>query len=86
MKSNNLPVTYVIYPDEGHGFQRQPNNLSFFAITDVFLASHLGGRYQPIEDADLEDSSIQVPEGAELIPGLAEALTAGEAVEEEVAE
>jgi hypothetical protein len=27
-----------------------------------------------------------VPEGAELIPGLAEALTAGEAVEEEVAE
>ena len=86
MKSNDLPVTYVIYPDEGHGFQRQPNNLSFFAITDVFLASHLGGRYQPIEAADLEGSSLQVPEGAELIPGLAEALAAGEAAEEEVAE
>ena len=83
MKSNNLPVTYVIYPDEGHGFQRQPNNLSFFAITDVFLASHLGGRFQPIEAADLEGSSIQVPDGAELIPGLVEALAAGEAAEEE---
>ncbi|MGB5160832.1 MAG: S9 family peptidase [Thermoanaerobaculia bacterium] len=82
MKTKNLPVTYVIYPDEGHGFQRQPNNLSFFAITDVFLASHLGGRFQPIEAADLEDSSIQVPEGAELIPGLAEALAANEAAEE----
>lgn len=82
MKTKNLPVTYVIYPDEGHGFQRQPNNLSFFAITDVFLASHLGGRFQPIEAADLEGSSIQVPEGAELIPGLAEALNANEAAEE----
>ncbi|MGB5295198.1 MAG: S9 family peptidase [Thermoanaerobaculia bacterium] len=86
MRSNDLPVTYVIYPDEGHGFQRQPNNLSFFAITDVFLASHLGGRYQPIEAADLEGSSLQVPDGADLIPGLAEALTGGEAAEEAAAE
>ena len=32
MKAKEIPVTYVLYPDEGHGFARPENNLSFFAI------------------------------------------------------
>jgi dipeptidyl aminopeptidase/acylaminoacyl peptidase len=69
MKAKNIPVTYVLYPDEGHGFARPENRMSFYAVTEGFLAEHLGGRYQPIDD-DLEGSSIQIPEGAEHVPGL----------------
>ncbi len=72
MQKKNIPVTYVLYPDEGHGFARPENRLSFFAITEAFLHEHLGGRYQPIDDA-FEDSSVTIPAGAELIPGVAEA-------------
>lgn len=48
MQEKNIPVTYVLFPDEGHGFARPENNLSFFAVTDLFLAKHLGGRSEPI--------------------------------------
>lgn len=44
MKKAGLPVQYVIYADEGHGFQRPENSLHFFAITEKFLYEHLGGR------------------------------------------
>lgn len=73
MQANGIPVTYVLYPDEGHGFARPENNLSFFAVSEAFLATHLGGRYEPIGE-DFKGSSIQVPAGAELVPGLSEAL------------
>ncbi len=73
MQANNIPVTYVLYPDEGHGFARPQNSLSFFAVSELFLEQHLGGRSEPLGD-DLEGSSIQVPNGSERIPGLAEAV------------
>lgn len=73
MTAKNIPVTYVLYPDEGHGFQKPENNLSFYAVAEAFLAKCNGGRYQPIED-DLSNSSITVPTGAEHVPGLVEAL------------
>jgi dipeptidyl aminopeptidase/acylaminoacyl peptidase len=50
MKKNGKPVEYVIYPDEGHGFQRPENRLHFFAISEQFLAKHLGGRAEPLGD------------------------------------
>jgi dipeptidyl aminopeptidase/acylaminoacyl peptidase len=73
MQQKRIPVTYVLYPDEGHGFARPENRLSFFAITEHFLAEHLGGRAEPI-GADLANSSIQVPAGAEEIDTLPESL------------
>jgi dipeptidyl aminopeptidase/acylaminoacyl peptidase len=73
MEDNGLRVTYVLYPDEGHGFARPENNLAFFGVSEAFLARCLGGAYQPLGD-DLQGSSIEVPVGAEHVPGLAEAL------------
>lgn len=73
MKEKNIPVTYLLYPDEGHGFARPENRLSFNAIADIFLANYLGGRSEPIGD-DLKGSSISIPEGAEHIPSLKEIL------------
>jgi dipeptidyl aminopeptidase/acylaminoacyl peptidase len=73
MQEHKIPVTYVLFPDEGHGFARPPNNLAFFAISEAFLARNLGGRYEAIGDA-FEGSSVKVPTGAADVPGLAEKL------------
>ncbi|MFN2608511.1 MAG: prolyl oligopeptidase family serine peptidase [Acidimicrobiales bacterium] len=35
---------YLLYPDEGHGFAKPENRLSFYAAAERFLAHHLGGR------------------------------------------
>jgi dipeptidyl aminopeptidase/acylaminoacyl peptidase len=76
MKSKGIPVTYVLYPDEGHGFQKPENNLSFFAVAEVFLAECQGGRYEEL-GGDFTDSSIQIPHGIEFVPGIAGQLEGG---------
>ncbi|MEX1365940.1 MAG: S9 family peptidase [Nannocystaceae bacterium] len=73
MTERDIPVTYVLYPDEGHGFARPENSKSFNAVAEAFLSQCLGGPYQPIGD-DFAGSSITVPVGAEHVPGLREAL------------
>ncbi len=73
MNQKNIPVTYVLYPDEGHGFARPPNRLSFYAVAESFLAKHLGGRFEPVGD-DFKDSTITVPTDSANLPGLQEAL------------
>lgn len=66
LQAKNIPVTYVLYPDEGHGFARPENNRSFYAITEAFLAQFLGGRAEPVGD-DFEGSSLQILAGKEEI-------------------
>jgi dipeptidyl aminopeptidase/acylaminoacyl peptidase len=73
MQERGIPVTYAIYSDEGHGFARPENTTSFFAVAEAFLSEHLGGRFEPIGD-DFEGASIDVPAGADQVPGLADAL------------
>jgi dipeptidyl aminopeptidase/acylaminoacyl peptidase len=48
MRAKALPVTYVLYPEEGHGFAEPANRIAFFAIAEAFLVQHLGGRAEPI--------------------------------------
>lgn len=73
MQENSIPVVYVLYQDEGHGFVRPENRLSFYAIAEAFLAQVLGGRCEPIGEA-FEGANFTMPSGADLIPGLAEAM------------
>jgi len=73
MQEKGIPVTYVLYSDEGHGFARPESRLSFYAIAEAFLAEHLGGRYEPIGD-DFKGASLAVPIGATQVRGLSEAL------------
>ena len=40
-------VSYVVYPDEGHGFHRPENQFDFYGRVEEFLAKHLGGRAEP---------------------------------------
>jgi dipeptidyl aminopeptidase/acylaminoacyl peptidase len=47
LRSHNIPVDYIVYTDEGHGFARPENRLDFYGRVDEFLAKHLGGRTEP---------------------------------------
>ena len=69
MKAKNIPVTYVLFPDEGHGFAKPTNNIAFNAVTENFLATCLGGRAEPIGDT-LKASTAKIVEGAEFVKGL----------------
>lgn len=51
MSAKNIPVTYALFSDEGHGFARPENRLAFYAVTEAFLAKHLGGRVEPVGGA-----------------------------------
>jgi len=73
LQGKGIPVTYLLYPDEGHGIDKPENALSLFAVADAFFSECLGGRYEPVGD-DFEGSSITVPAGVEEVPGLPEAL------------
>ena len=48
IEKNGGRVTYVLYPDEGHGFARPENRVDFNARADGFLAACLGGRSEPM--------------------------------------
>uniref|UniRef100_A0A914RTK6 Peptidase S9 prolyl oligopeptidase catalytic domain-containing protein n=1 Tax=Parascaris equorum TaxID=6256 RepID=A0A914RTK6_PAREQ len=41
-----IPVTYVLYPDEGHGFGRPQNSLAEAGFVERFLHRCLHGRYE----------------------------------------
>jgi dipeptidyl aminopeptidase/acylaminoacyl peptidase len=73
MQAKNLSVTYVLYSDEGHGFARPENKISFYAVEEAFLSKYLGGRCEPVGN-DFNGSTIAIPAGADEIAGLARAL------------
>jgi len=73
MQAKNLPVTYMLYADEGHGFVRPENSIAFYAVVEAFLGMHLGGRVEPI-GKDFHDANFTVPTGIREIPGLYEAI------------
>jgi len=47
LRDRGYPVEYLLAPDEGHGIADETNRLALFAAMERFLATHLGGRYQP---------------------------------------
>ena len=73
MKAKGIPVTYVLFPDEGHGFARPANNIAFNAVAENFLQTCLGGRAEPIGDG-LKGSTIQVLQGADIVNGLKQSM------------
>jgi dipeptidyl aminopeptidase/acylaminoacyl peptidase len=37
---------YLLFPDEGHGFAKPENRITFYTAAERFLARYLGGRYE----------------------------------------
>ena len=46
MKDKSIEYQYMLFPDEGHGFAKPENRLTFYAAAEKFLARYLGGRYE----------------------------------------
>ncbi len=57
MQAKKIPVVYALYKDEGHGFSRPENKLSYHALAEDFLAKILGGRAEEI-GSDLENANM----------------------------
>jgi len=65
MLEKQIPVIYALYPDEGHGFARPENRMSFFMLTEYFLYQHMiGGELESINQ-DLDGSSLEIKAGAD---------------------
>ena len=63
MQEKNIPVFYVAYPNEGHGFVRPENNRSFWGVAELFLTQCLGGRAEPLGDI-AKASSMRIEAGS----------------------
>jgi len=74
MREKKIPVSYALYPDEGHGFRRPQNNQVFMGLMEAFLSAHLGGMYEPLTKEQVKASTLQMKAGKEGIPGLNEAM------------
>jgi dipeptidyl aminopeptidase/acylaminoacyl peptidase len=57
MIDKKIPVAYALYENEGHGFAKPENRLSFYAMSERFLSKILGGRLEEIGD-DLTGSNF----------------------------
>lgn len=59
LKSSNIPVTYVLFSNEGHGFTHPENDIAFWALAEKFLGDCLGGKVEPLTD-EIEKSTAKV--------------------------
>lgn len=60
MKKNNIPVIYLLYPDEGHGIARHVNKMTMYSYIESFIAKFLGGDME--QDEKVEGSTVIVQE------------------------
>ena len=59
LRKRNIPVTYGVYPGEGHSFPRPGNNPHFFGRTEEFLEKYLGGRWEPWKKIDGSSAGLR---------------------------
>merc|ERR1712087_237745 len=62
MAGKCIPVEYVLYPDEGHGFARPANRIDFNGRAEAFLAKHLGGRAEPFDKPEGSTATFPLEE------------------------
>jgi dipeptidyl aminopeptidase/acylaminoacyl peptidase len=44
VQKNNVPVEYIVFPDEGHGFTKKKNQIEGYRAVLKFLDTHLKGK------------------------------------------
>ena len=57
LKSKNVPVHYLRFPDEGHGIAKFANEMCALAAVEKLFADVLGGHFEPLDQAVLQRSS-----------------------------
>ncbi|VDL71614.1 unnamed protein product [Nippostrongylus brasiliensis] len=58
LQKNHIPVSYVLYPDEGHGCRKAKNQLAQHGFIEKFLHSCLGGQYENYQQGQYNSSAI----------------------------
>jgi len=58
VKKNGVPVEYVVFDDEGHGFVKKENEIEAYGRILKFLDQYLKGKENPIND----DKSVEATE------------------------
>ena len=48
VKKKNVPVEYIVFPDEGHGFVKKENEIKGYGQILLFLDKHLKG--EPVKN------------------------------------
>ncbi|WP_298894490.1 prolyl oligopeptidase family serine peptidase [uncultured Psychroserpens sp.] len=59
VRKNNVPVEYVLFEDEGHGFVKKENQIESYSRILKFLDTHLKKEKMPI-DGETEGTEIEV--------------------------
>jgi dipeptidyl aminopeptidase/acylaminoacyl peptidase len=57
LREHDVPLSYLLYPDEGHGLVKPDNRLRFHAAAEHFLAQHLGGRAEVSDETASPDAA-----------------------------
>lgn len=60
MQKNDIPVTYVLFPDEGHQLTHLGNREAFHALAEAFLAKNLGGQCSPCAEGIKTSMQVMV--------------------------
>ncbi|KAK6011301.1 hypothetical protein OSTOST_23622 [Ostertagia ostertagi] len=58
LEKHHIPVTYVLYPDEGHGLRKANNRLAQYGFIEQFLHMCLGGPFEPFQQGQYNSSAI----------------------------
>uniref|UniRef100_A0A7E4WBH5 Prolyl endopeptidase n=1 Tax=Panagrellus redivivus TaxID=6233 RepID=A0A7E4WBH5_PANRE len=58
LKNISIPVTYILYPDEGHGMRKPENNLAMTGFVEEFLHKCLGGELEPFHLGQYNSSAL----------------------------
>ena len=61
VRKNGVPVEYVLFEDEGHGFVKKENQIESYSRILKFLDKHLKKEDAPI-DGDTESTEIEIEE------------------------
>jgi dienelactone hydrolase len=73
LKKNHIPHTFITFSEDSHETDDPGIQLAHAALTETFLAQHLGVKSEPFGE-DLSYASFTVHEGEELIQGLGKAF------------
>ncbi len=63
LREHRIPVTYLVYPNEGHGFVKKEERIYFFAVLEQMLAKVLGGQFEPLKN-EFEKAVVVVEENS----------------------
>jgi len=70
LRDRGIPVTYLLAPNEGHGFANADNRMALYRSMEVFFGRCLGGRVDPnpdpaiqakIDELTVDVSALQLP-------------------------